>query len=97
MNNQGIRSIFLYQSFYLIVKGLFWGNLIGISICLMQQHFRIIKLNPESYFLSFVPMNFNFTSLFLLNAGTLVITLIVLMLPSMIIARINPARTIRFD
>jgi lipoprotein-releasing system permease protein len=97
MNNQGIRSIFLYQSFYLIVKGLFWGNLIGISICLMQQHFRIIKLNPESYFLSFVPMNFNLTSLVLLNVGTLVITLIVLMLPSMIIARINPARTIRFD
>jgi lipoprotein-releasing system permease protein len=97
MNNQGIRSIFLYQSFYLIVKGLFWGNLIGISICLVQQHFKIITLNPESYFLSFVPMNFNLTSLVLLNVGTLVITLIVLMLPSMIIARINPARTIRFD
>jgi len=97
MNNQGIRSIFLYQSFYLIVKGLFWGNLIGISLCLMQQHFKIIKLNPESYFLSFVPMNFNLTSLVMLNVGTLVITLIVLMLPSMIIARINPARTIRFD
>jgi lipoprotein-releasing system permease protein len=97
MNNQGIRSIFLYQSFYLIVKGLFWGNLIGISICLMQQHFKIIKLNPESYFLSFVPMNFSLTSLVFLNVGTLMITLIVLMLPSMIIARINPARTIRFD
>ncbi len=81
MNNQGIRSIFLYQSFYLIVKGLFWGNLIGVSICLVQQHFRIITLNPESYFLSFVPMNFNLTSLILLNAGTLLITLIVLMLP----------------
>jgi len=97
MNNQGIRSIFLYQSFYIIIKGLFWGNLIGISICLMQQHFKIITLNPESYFLSFVPMNINPAGLILLNVGTLVITLIVLMLPSMIIARINPAKTIRFD
>jgi lipoprotein-releasing system permease protein len=97
MNNQGIRSIFLYQSFYIIIKGLFWGNLIGISICLIQQHFKIITLNPESYFLSFVPMNVNAAGLILLNVGTLVITLIVLMLPSMIIARINPARTIRFD
>ena len=64
MNNQGIRSIFLYQSFYLMVKGLFWGNLAGISICLLQQHFKILKLNPESYFLSFVPMNFNLSSSF---------------------------------
>jgi lipoprotein-releasing system permease protein len=97
MNNQGIRSIFLYQSFYLMVKGLFWGNLAGIGISLIQQHFKIIRLNPESYFLSYVPMNFNLAHLLLLNLGTLMITLLVLMLPSMIIARINPARTIRFD
>jgi len=97
MNNQGVRSIFLYQSVYLMVKGLFWGNLVGISICLAQHYFRILKLNPESYFLSYVPVNFNFSHLLLLNAGTLIITLLVLMLPSMVIARINPARTIRFD
>jgi lipoprotein-releasing system permease protein len=97
MNNRGIRSIFLYQSVYLIVKGLFWGNLAGISICLFQQYFKILKLNPESYFLSYVPINFNLSHLLLLNAGTLLITLLVLMLPSMVIARINPARTIRFD
>jgi lipoprotein-releasing system permease protein len=97
MNNRGIRSIFLYQSVYLIVKGLFWGNLAGISICLLQQYFKILKLNPESYFLSFVPINFNLAHFLLLNLGTLLITLLILMLPSMVIARINPARTIRFD
>jgi len=70
---------------------------VGISICLAQHYFRILKLNPESYFLSYVPVNFNFSHLLLLNAGTLIITLLVLMLPSMVIARINPARTIRFD
>jgi lipoprotein-releasing system permease protein len=97
MNNQGIRSIFLYQSLYLMAKGLFWGNLAGISLCLLQQYFKVLKLNPESYFLSYVPVNFNFSHLLLLNLGTLLITLLVLMLPSMVIARINPARTIRFD
>lgn len=97
MSNRGIRSIFLYQSVYLMIKGLFWGNLVGITICVIQQHFKIITLNPESYFLDFVPVNFNLSYLALLNLGTLVLTLAVLILPSMIIARIDPSRTIRFD
>ncbi len=97
MDNTGIRSIFLYQSLYLILKGLVWGNIIGTGLCFIQQHFRIIRLNPESYFLSFVPVNFSVTGMILLNLGTLVVTLTVLLLPSMIIARISPARTIRFD
>jgi lipoprotein-releasing system permease protein len=97
MNNQGVRSIFLYQSAYLMIKGLFWGNLVGIGICLLQYYFKFLKLNPESYFLEYVPVNFNLTHLIILNIGTLLITLVVLTLPSMVIARINPSRTIRFD
>jgi lipoprotein-releasing system permease protein len=97
MNNRGVRSIFLYQSVFLMAKGLFWGNLVGIGICLLQHYFRFLKLNPESYFLEYVPINFSLSHLFLLNAGTLLITLTVLTLPSMVIARINPSRTIRFD
>jgi lipoprotein-releasing system permease protein len=97
MNNKGIRSIFMYQAAYVMIKGLFWGNLVGIGLCLVQYYFKILKLNPESYFLSFVPINFNFTHLFILNIGTLLITLFILTLPSMVIAKISPARTIRFD
>lgn len=97
MNNQGVRQIFLYQSFYLMLKGLFWGNITGIGICLLQYYLKLLKLNPESYFLEYVPINFNVVYLVLLNVGTLLITLITLILPSMIIARINPARTIRYD
>jgi lipoprotein-releasing system permease protein len=96
MNNQGVRQIFLYQSFYIMLKGLFWGNIAGIGICLLQYYLKLLKLNPESYFLEYVPINFNFVYLLLLNVGTLLITLITLTLPSMIIARINPARTIRY-
>jgi len=97
MNNRGIRSIFLYQSVYLMAKGLFWGNLAGIGICLIQYYFKLMRLNPESYYLAYVPVNFNIMYLVLLNVGTLLITLLVLTLPSLIVARINPARTIRFD
>jgi lipoprotein-releasing system permease protein len=97
MNNKGIRSIFMVQSVYLMLKGLFWGNLVGLGLCLLQHYFRLLKLNPESYFLSYVPVNFNLTHLLILNLGTLLITLAVLTLPSMVIARISPARTIRFD
>ena len=97
MNNQGVRNIFLYQSAYIMIKGLFWGNLIGIGICLVQHYSKLLKLNPESYFLAYVPINFNLMQLFVLNTGTLMITLTVLLLPSMVIARISPSRTIRFD
>lgn len=97
MNNHGVRNIFLYQSVYLMAKGLFWGNLVGIGICLLQYYFKFLRLNPESYFLEYVPVNFNLTQLIVLNIGTLLITLVVLTLPSMVIARISPSRTIRFD
>jgi lipoprotein-releasing system permease protein len=97
MNNHGIRSIFLYQSLYLMIKGLFWGNLAGAGLCFLQYYFKFLKLNPESYFLDYVPVNINLSQLALLNVGTLVITIVVLLLPSMVIARIDPSRTIRFD
>ena len=95
--NQTIRRIFLYQSVYLIIKGLFWGNLIGLSICVLQHYFKIIKLNQSSYFIDYVPINFNIPHIVMLNIGTLLLTLIVLLIPSMIISRISPAKTIRFD
>jgi lipoprotein-releasing system permease protein len=97
MNNKDVRSIFLYQSVYLMLKGLFWGNFVGLGICGAQHYFKFLKLNPESYFLSYVPINFDLAHLLILNAGTLLVTLVVLTLPSMVIARISPARTIRFD
>jgi len=94
--NQSIRKIFLYQSSYLILKGLFWGNLLGISLCLLQKKFSIISLDPESYYLTTVPVNIDFFSIFLLNAGTVAVILAFLVLPSMLISRISPAESIQF-
>ncbi len=95
-SNKSIRKIFLYQASYLILKGLLWGNLLGISLCMLQKHFSIIRLDPTSYYLTTVPININLFNIFLLNAGTVAVILTFLILPSMLISRISPAEAIRF-
>ncbi len=92
-----IRKIFLYQSAFLIGHGLFWGNIIGIGLCLLQYQFGIIKLDQASYYLTEVPVNLNIASILFLNAATLFLTLFMLLLPSHLISRINPVKSIRFN
>lgn len=92
-----VRKIFLYNAAYLILRGLFWGNLIGISLVLLQAHFGIVKLNPENYYVTEAPVYLNFMHVLWLNLGTMVVCLLVLLVPSAIIARISPVRAIRFD
>jgi len=95
--NLGIRRIFLYQAGYLIIKGLFWGNLIGISICMIQKHFEILKLDQTSYYLTSVPINLNIFHLLALNISTCCIILLIIIIPSLVISRISPAKAIRFN
>jgi lipoprotein-releasing system permease protein len=95
--NGSIRKIFLYQSAYLAVVGLLWGNLFGLILCLVQKHFGLINLDPSSYYLDTVPINLNPVHILFLNLGTLAITFLFLLLPSMIIARISPDKSIRFN
>lgn len=92
-----IRKIFLYQAAYLIAKGLFWGNIIGIGIAWLQQKFSIISLDPSSYYLTTVPVNLNPLHILLLNAGTMLIIVVMLLIPSHLISRISPVKAIRFD
>lgn len=96
-DNRSIRKIFLYNAFYLILRGLAFGNLIGIGILLIQKYFGIVKLNPENYHVNEAPVYLDFTYIFLLNAGTIVVCLAVLLIPSFIITRISPVKAIRFD
>jgi len=96
-NNWNIRKIFLYNAFYLIARGLFWGNLIAISLLLIQKTFGVVQLNPENYYVSQAPVNINLFHILLLNAGTVLVCLLVLMIPSYIITKISPAKAIRFD
>jgi lipoprotein-releasing system permease protein len=96
-NNVSIRRIFMYQSAYLTLVGLLWGNLFGLGICLAQKYLNIISLDPTSYYLDTVPINLNPTHLVMLNVGTMVITFLFLLIPSSIIARISPDKSIRFN
>ncbi len=96
-NNWAVRKIFLYNAFYLISKGLFLGNLIGVGMLLIQQNFGVIKLNPENYYVNEAPVFIDFGTIFLLNIGTILICLIILLIPSYIITKISPIKAIRFD
>ena len=96
-DNWSVRKIFLYQSAIIIGKGMFLGNVIGIGICLIQYHFKLISLDPVNYYLDTVPINLNFLHLILLNIGTLTITVSMLLIPSYWITRITPSKAIKFD
>jgi len=95
--NWSVRKIFLYNAVYLIGKGLFWGNLFGITICLLQKYFGIMKLPQESYYVSVVPINLEVLPIVLLNLGTLLLCTLMLIIPSYIITRVTPARAIRYS
>lgn len=96
-DNWRIRKIFLYQSGFLIVKGLFWGNIIGITLCLVQKHFGIIPLDETTYYMNKVPINLQLSYLVLLNIGTLLATVFMMLLPSFLITKISPAKAIKFN
>jgi lipoprotein-releasing system permease protein len=96
-NNWTVRKIFLYNAFYLIMRGLFWGNLIGISILLIQQHFGVVSLNPENYYVNQAPVYINWVYVLLLNLLTVTVCFLVLLIPSYIITKISPVKAIRFD
>ena len=96
-NNASVRKVFMYQSAYLTLVGLAWGNLFGLGICLAQKHLNLIPLDPGSYYLDTVPINLNLIHILLLNLGTMAITFLFLLIPSMIISRISPDKSIRFN
>jgi lipoprotein-releasing system permease protein len=95
--NRLIQRIFIIQSGHIIVKGLFWGNLAGLTLALLQQHFGIIKLDEVNYYLSAVPINLEISHIILLNIGTFAVTLIMLLVPSLVISHISPDKTIKFE
>lgn len=96
-NNWNVRKIFLYNAFYLIARGLFWGNLIAISLLVIQKFFGLIQLNPENYYVNEAPVSINLLHIALLNVGTVIVCLLVLLIPSYIITKISPVKAIRFD
>ena len=96
-SNVSIRKVFLYNAGYLILRGLFWGNLIGLTILFFQKFTGIITLDPETYYVNEVPVFIDFGYILLLNLGTLILCLLMLIVPSVVISKINPATSIKFE
>jgi lipoprotein-releasing system permease protein len=96
MQNVSLQKIFIYQSGFIAGKGLLWGNVIGVGLCLLQQRFGVVSLNPETYYLSQVPVGLQLWHVLALNAGAMAAIIAMLALPSMLVSRISPSTTLRF-
>jgi lipoprotein-releasing system permease protein len=92
-----IRKVFLYLSAFLIGKGMLWGNIIALVFCIIQHQFNILKLDPSTYYLSAVPVDLNVIYIILLNIGTLLVSLLMMIGPSYLVARITPSKSIMFE
>ena len=95
--NWNIRNVFIYNSLYIIFNGLFWGNLIALTFSICQNYFDLISLDENIYFMSFVPVKIELMSLFLINIGTIIICYLILVIPSVVISKISPAKSIKFE
>ncbi|HLZ17904.1 MAG TPA: ABC transporter permease [Cyclobacteriaceae bacterium] len=96
-SNKLIRSVFIFNGMSLISKGLLYGNVTGLGFCFLQDRFHWLKLNPHDYYMSYVPVEWSWSTVFALNAIVFAVVSIVLLLPTRFIARIQPVQAIRFD
>lgn len=96
-DNKLIQKIFLNQATYIIAAGLLWGNIIGYGLAFIQNKFELISLDPSSYYLTTVPINIDILHFISLNIGTVSIILIMLLLPSRLVAAIRPVKAIKFE
>jgi lipoprotein-releasing system permease protein len=95
--NWSIRKVFLYQASYLILKGLLYGNLIGVSLCLIQAQFGLFSLDPAVYYLDKVPVELTLINWLGINLLTFFVCITALLLPSYVVTRISPSKAIRFN
>ena len=95
--NVSIRKVFLYIASFLIGRGMIWGNVIALIFCLLQSNFHLLKLDASNYYLDAVPIDLSFTSWLFINIGTLAVSMLMMLGPSFLITKINPAQTIRFE
>lgn len=92
-----IRKVFLYNASYIILRGLFWGNLIGLGILFAQKYLKLIPLNPQTYYVTEAPISIQLYYIIGVNLGTLILCLLMLILPSVIISKITPIKAMQFE
>ena len=92
-----IRKIFLWFSIFLIGRGMLWGNILGLGLYFIQKYFRVLKHDPVTYYVDTVPVSINIWLLLLINIGTLIVSVLMLLGPSFLITKINPATSMRYE
>lgn len=97
MRSRQIRAVFLWRAAFVALRGLGWGNLVGLGLCVLQHTTHLVKLNPEGYLLSEVPISLGWGWWLALNAGFIVVIVLLLMIPASIVSRIKPEETIRYE
>lgn len=97
LDNGRLRRVFLWIALFLTGQGMLWGNLLGLGLCYVQQRWHLVALNPENYYLEWVPIHLTLPAVLMINAGTIVITLLVLLGPSSLVAKISPSKSIQIE
>ena len=92
-----VRKIFIHEATLLIGKGMVWGNVLGLGLCAIQYFTHLIPLEAATYYVSYVPIAFPWGWWALLNAGTLLVSWVILLAPSAIVTKISPARVMHFE
>lgn len=95
MKNSGIKKVFLAKSARIVLTGLAIGNVLAIAFCLLQKHFHFIRLNPENYFISYVPIDISWWSILAADVISFIAIMAILLIPCHFISRIQPSKTIR--
>ena len=96
-SNTQVRRIFLHFATILVIRGLLWGLVLGVGLSFLQQRLHLVHLDPDTYYIDAVPIQFSWPLILLLTIATLVISVLVLILPSYLVSRIHPARVMRFE
>ena len=94
LDNRRLRHVFLWVALFLTGQGMLWGNVIGLALCFAQNKWHFVALDPTNYYLEWVPIHLTLPMILLINLGTILVTLLVLLGPSSLVARISPAKAI---
>ena len=92
-----IRRVFLWLSTFIILRGVLWGDVVGIGLCLVQKYLGVFRLDASTYYMDTVPVSLSLPVLLLLNAGAVVVSVLMLVGPSCLVSRISPATTMRYE
>lgn len=96
-NNYTVRKIFLWLSVFIIGKGILIGDIIAVALIYLQAHFKIVKLNPATYYVDTVPVSFNILIFIIINVCSFLVSLMMLLGPSYLISKIHPANSMRYE